>query len=209
MLTEITSIDDAAWRGWLEIYEASLPVGERLPEGYFLHAIQRRATGCPSYVHVLAWPDRDDNGVTVGIANYEFYPAVRTAFLRYLAVREEARGRGCGAAIYQAVVRRAADDGAELVVFEVDPPDSAADAGDRDVAVRRIRWYARHGALALTGVRYTQSDPGLASIPLLLMAHPLVDLSTDEVYARLEQVFGAYLVREPGQGIALTEPAMA
>src|SRR5215472_11343140 len=81
-------------------------------------------------------------------------PGVR--FLEYLAVDADHRSRGVGGVLLDRLRSESAGDdpggpGGPGIVFEVEHPDHGPD-GERDLRLRRIDFYPRHGAAVLGGV---------------------------------------------------------
>ena len=94
------------------------------------------------------------------------------ALLDYYAVRKDLRGKGMGGGFLQALIAGPLK-GMTCVLLEVDDPDCAADAQERMIRERRLRFYLRNGLTdtAVTAVVYGVSyrilvlPVGVASSP--------------------------------------------
>src|SRR5215472_10926659 len=103
-------------------------------------------------------------------------PGVR--FLEYLAVDADHRSRGVGGVLLDRLRAESSGDdpggpGGPGIVFEVEHPDHGPD-GERDLRLRRIDFYRRHGAAVLEGVpcfRAPRLD-GDGTLPYRLMWLP-------------------------------------
>lgn len=102
----------------------------------------------------------DGRGRMLGLAVVHAYPEIRACFLDYIGSDPEARGRGLGRALYEAVRDYAIGKRAKGLFFEVPPNDPAicADANERRTRTARIRFYAGFGAYPILGTRY-ESPP--------------------------------------------------
>ena len=107
------------------------------------------------------------------------------ALLDYYAVAEDARGRGVGSAFLQALMSGPLR-GLSCALVEIDDPDSAADAGDRRIRLRRQQFYARNG-LTDTGVRANVFgvDFRILSMPLPGLRAPIGEAEVRSRYAAL------------------------
>lgn len=89
-----------------------------------------------------------------GTLAYAFFVTLgRRALFDYFAVARKLRGRGIGSRFLQALIAGPLRD-MDCVLLEVDDPDFAPDAAERDTRRRRLAFYLRNG-LADTGVRAT------------------------------------------------------
>ncbi len=94
------------------------------------------------------------------------------ALLEYLAVDAAARSGGVGAVLLQAVLNRAAFEGHDRVVVQVEHPGYG---DDRETRRRRIRFYARQGARVVDTpvdrIVPNRNAPGTTPMLLLDIAH--------------------------------------
>ncbi len=115
------------------------------------------------------------------------------AFLDYMAVRSELRGRGLGSLLFRELVTIASTEkpDAGYLIFEVD--DERKDsAGRYSVNRRRIEFYRRLGARMLSNVEYLFPSPDGPGVPMRLMVYRLQaknELSQQNLRAALENLF--------------------
>ena len=95
-----------------------------------------------------------DDGLVVGGALGEHYPASDSLLLAYLAVRPGFRGAGVGSVILNAVTERWLDPIAPAFIELDDPRHTAPDPGYGDPAAR-LRFYGRAG-VRLLAIPYFQ-----------------------------------------------------
>lgn len=117
-----------------------------------------------------------DDNVLVGFAVFLDLPAVEVVLLEYMAVTGDARGRGIGGLLFDAVVAELAHEEVPCagLVLEVEAPYGAS--GDEEIQrKRRISFYERHGALVVTAAPAYRvpSTMGPEALPFLLMWRPM------------------------------------
>lgn len=182
---EITDINDDLLPSWLDLYETSFPSEEKMLVSTFLRQLKLKAEGRAQDWHMLA--ALDEQGEFVGLLCYQVRADTRVALFWYLATLPELRGGGIGAACYGEVVRRSQQDGAALMLLEVELPEESADA---DLARRRIEFYRRQGAKLLLGVRYMQSVGEHAPpIPMNMMIHPFESITPTQAFEAAKSYF--------------------
>jgi hypothetical protein len=197
-IREITSPTDPLWPAWREIYLASFPPKERMTVAFLEGVLQKKSAGEASQKHMLVLSGREEREEALSIAFYEDEPEAGITFLWYIATRAEARGSGYGAILYADLCRRAREERAKLLVFEVEIPETASARSFEDAAwaSRRIHWYERQGARILQGVQYYQ---GVDSTEQLTEMHLMVDLfeplEAEQIFSRLQAVFGGSLLQ--------------
>jgi ribosomal protein S18 acetylase RimI-like enzyme len=181
---EILSTSDPAWQGWKEIYYASFPISERMSDDFFILMLDDKSNGHARNRHMLALTGRDLEDVK-GMAFYETHEEINAGILWYIAIAEKARNRGMGTYLYQQIAAQAKEDKVDFLVLEVEISEAAGDLADR-----RLAWYRRQGAKLLEGVEYYQEvDTGQPPLPMLLMAHPFVEITAEEAYTRMKPLF--------------------
>jgi GNAT superfamily N-acetyltransferase len=191
-LHSITSITDPCLLPALRIYEQAFPPYEQMTPSFWIQNLLQLPEGRLGFTAAL---NREDGDV-VGMAFYQVTrPALQppVAYLWYLCTRDDLRGQGVGAQIYQRLVAQFFEDGIGAVVFEVERPDVAIAHGadSADLAARRIRWYQRNGARLLQNVDYLQHvDNGLQPTPMHLMIHSQQPLTPDEAFRILTEDAG-------------------
>jgi GNAT superfamily N-acetyltransferase len=148
------------------IYLEAFPPSERVP---FEALVARDGSGAARVEAVL-----EDGGV-VGIVSLAPLATRGWSHLEYFAVAPGRRGAGIGAAVWGTLLDRVrAERGALLL--EIESPHARGLApGEREVRLRRARFYTRLGARQLRVPAFAvpdASDPAAAPLPMLLMAAP-------------------------------------
>jgi ribosomal protein S18 acetylase RimI-like enzyme len=199
LLREIASADDPLLPAWLDLYESSFPPRALLPvervkrelererrrdfeEGILLAACHPGVSGAEALLG-LAWfhVRRFDN----------LFPAYGD--LWYLAVDPNARNRGFGGSLLEAVCRHVAGAGGKALFWAVEHPNWPVSGVREDgpMAARRIRFYQRQGAFLLREVRYFLSLGGPPYLPMHLMVKPLAEeFGTNRIFALAQMEFG-------------------
>ena len=105
-----------------------------------------------------------------------------------LAVFDGQRGKGYGSAFLQALREYYA--GCDGLIVEVERPDKAPDEAEREIRIRRMRFYERAGFFPVPNIEYS-----IWGIPMHLMGLPLgvsagkmgadIDTAMHEIYAML------------------------
>ncbi|HEV7694489.1 MAG TPA: GNAT family N-acetyltransferase [Hyphomonadaceae bacterium] len=102
---------DVLWRGYLEFYETSIP--DEVSEIIWRHLLDPEEA-------ILGFC-ADDGGKLLGIVHYLFHPVTWAAgprcYLEDLFTTAEARGRGVGRALIEAVYKAADEQGADQVYW--------------------------------------------------------------------------------------------
>lgn len=185
---EINFSDDPRWTVWKQIYYDSFPENERMSEDFFLRVFNQKVSGAAEDKHVLIMSKVLETRTNpIGMAYYEFECDLRIAYLIFLATQRGHRNKRYGTAFYAELVKRMKNEGAKLLIFEVEMPELAENT---DWAHRRIAWYRRHGAFVLDGIEYLAAgDMGLPPIPMFLMVHPFAHLDVEEIFSLAKSLF--------------------
>lgn len=115
------------------------------------------------------------------------------AWLDYMAVRPELRGRGLGSLLFQELVKTATSEmpGASYLIFEVD--DDRNDSTRLDsISRQRIEFYRRLGARLLSNAEYLFPSPTGPAVPMRLMVYrlrPGAELSQESLREALENIY--------------------
>lgn len=147
-----------------EIYRSSLPVREQKTRGQ-IEALVRR----PDYLTVLA----EQGGAVLGFCTVFIAEQARCALLEYMAVRSDERDRGLGGRLFEESMAALAELCGHLpVLVEVD--SEREESADREMRIRRKRFYRRLGCRQLKGLDYQLPLPGEGAPPQmdLLVYHP-------------------------------------
>ena len=151
---------------WWTIYRASFPDLERESERVLLDAVATERS--------MAAEARQ-NGGTVGIAATTLLRNPPAVFLSYIATAPGAQGGGIGGAL----LAYAWSEGAQALagsghldaclIAEVEKPVLAERPEDVAHRERRVRFFCRHGGIALSRAYYQPPLSGAAAIPLHLI----------------------------------------
>lgn len=186
-LVELSSRSDPLLPNWLDLYETSFPLNERLLVSSFLHLLEKKEQGQEEGVSLSALLDEEKR--LVGMAAYQILAQPPVGFLWYIAVSPALRGRGLGTAYYQAIVERVFQ-AADVLLFEVEAPEHCTEAEVRRNAERRIAFYQRNGAALLTGIHYLQSvGSHVPPTPMHLMIHARRPVTAPEAFAIARNLF--------------------
>ena len=208
--------DDALW----ELYDCSFPASEREPHDVILKTVRDEAG-----LVVRARSEGKTNGFSVVHLLTGPPPAV---FLVYLAIRPAYRSRGLGSELFEETWRlasaRQADDKptSSGMIWEVEIPELAKTADERDGRRKRIRFFERLGASVMEAQYEQPPVDGKGTVPMHLMFKPaesalpdaaktrsLVDAMYKEKYERQNGI-DAQTIKElrvrfgTGNGVALT-----
>ena len=115
------------------------------------------------------------------------------AWLDYMAVRDDTRGRGIGSSLFREIVRLINRDrkAARWLLFEVDDDREGSDCA-RQTNLRRIEFYRRLGAHLLANVPYRFPNANGLVVPMRLMVYPMrqvSDFTTGVVQRAVQDVF--------------------
>ena len=192
-IREIETAHDTAWEGWNRIYYDSFPENERMSDGYFQSVLQRKANSAETNTHLLVMMPSEEPERVIGMAYYEVDTENQAGFLWYLATQSEQRGQGYGAILYANILQRLRENGARILLYEVEMPALASQESAQQgaLAERRIGWYRRQGAAVLEGVQYFQTvdAPGMEPVEMHIMAQPFAPMDAEQVFASASQSF--------------------
>jgi acetoin utilization deacetylase AcuC-like enzyme/GNAT superfamily N-acetyltransferase len=121
---------------------------------------------------VLLITAEDERGRVLGFASVHYYPSLRYGYLDYVASALDARHRGLGSALYEAVREYLQKKGARGLFMDVpqDDPAVVPDPQRLDLARKRLRFYEGYGALPIVGTRYehVSAEPDARELPFLV-----------------------------------------
>lgn len=196
-LTELTQRTSDLLLPWLDLYETAFPPPLKFLTSIFLDILRDKERRRPCFKTLLAALEGES---LVGMAAYEILRledyAAEVCSLWYLAVAPEARNRGIGTRFYHALLARIPSP---VLLIEVEMPEEASDAPQRQLAERRIAFYRRQGAQRLLGVRYLQTvGPHQPLTPMFLMWHARRPFSPEEAFRVARRLFGNACVYQTG-----------
>lgn len=193
-LVEIVDINDDLLLPWLDLYETAFPPNEKLLVSNHLQLIKDKMQGQARDDFLLAAVDKARE--LVGIMRYELSLEHRVAYLWYLAVLPQKRGKGLGARLYRQLISRLDRSIFRALVFEVEIPEEAKTEEEQSLARRRIEFYHRLGARRLNGIHYLQSVGAHQPVtPMHIMIHPLQPTDADTAFALARDLFGASITQ--------------
>ncbi len=217
-LVEICNPADPLLLPWLNLYETAFPPGERILVSRVLNVLHEQQRGIHRGAHLLAAVEAEDQ--TPGIRPqtsslitkrqitdpslqgiiFDYEPLARkSAFLWYIAVAPGMRGQGLGSWLYHQVLARL-DPSVRAMIFDLEDPREMHTSQEKDIARRRIQFYRRQGARLLGGIRYLQTvGTHMPPIPLLLMVHPIQEISPREAFDLAEEEFGGSILQQVGE----------
>lgn len=189
-LHHITSISDPFLPPWLDLFQTAFPLHEQIQISSLLGALTSREEDRAVFTAALL----EDK--FAGMALHQRREDV--AVLWYLAVHPDFRGQGLGSQLYGMI--RAGYPEARALVYEIERPDQARTAGDREQAERRIAFYRRLGGRVALNLRFWMSVGDWQPKTLMyLVIHPLQPMNPDDALQIFRQLFS--------DGIeSLTEP---
>lgn len=189
-MREIVSAQDPTLEPCKALYLASFPPDERVPDQTFAKVLEPRALGRETFESqtrlVVALVGEELAGfcsfscmIDLNAAAPEHYGVIY-----YMAVVPRLQSTGIGRFMFRAVqsiiatdalCRRAKPMG---LMLEVERPDLAADAADRNLRERRIKFYERNECRLLKRIDYLQPSLAAGRNPLRLHLMAAGDLST-------------------------------
>jgi GNAT superfamily N-acetyltransferase len=171
---DITNLDTALGQQVLAIYAQAFPEAERDPVEAIAASLNPADPGT-EVTHMRALVEHE---AAVGFTLFSSYPEYYLGFLKFIAVREDIRGKGYGPILLQDAMEQLRADGVRAtgwpylgLVLEVERPETAENAQDRQLRERRIQFYRRNGARMIEGVDYIAPPvaAGQPSLPFHLM----------------------------------------
>lgn len=187
-LAELTDPADPLFLAWLDLWETAFPPHERQLVSFYVRLMAAKARGEEEHHHVLAVLGADEQ--FLGMAHYAVIPTVRAGFLACLATVPAGRNQGLGTQAYREIIARLRAAGMQALVYEVDLPAEAGSDEGAALAERRIDFYHRQGARVLQGIQYWQDvGPHQPRTPMLVMVHPLREMTADEAFAMAAELF--------------------
>lgn len=191
-IKELESVADDLLLPWLDLYETAFPPPERVLVSEILSLLRDKSQGLAQSQHLLA--ALEPPGQFVGMAWYELWPK-DVALLGYIAVTPEKREQGIGTQFYQEIVKRIS---LQALFLELEMPEEATSERQRQIALRRIQFYRRLGALRLMGIRYLQTvGPHQPLTPMHLMVHLFQPIDAQAVFELAQAIFGD-MIRQVG-----------
>ena len=200
-LHQISHWKDAALPAVLDLYQTAFPPNEQMRLSWWVGLLNELSLArVPAETERLLFAvvnEAESNDV-VGFSYCEIDKAHQAAYLMYLATRDDLRGQGVGAAVYEKMTELVfIDKKIPLLVFEVEKPEVAALESIKaaEIARRRIGWYQRQGAQLLQGVYYVQSVGWQPELEMDLMFHGATPVSPEQAFMTAAALFGTGLRR--------------
>ncbi len=170
----LTELDTPLGQQVLDIYEQSFPEAERDPVEDVAESL-RNLTPNAEITHLRVLVEEE---VVVGFTYFATYRDYYLGYLKFIAVREDIRGKGYGPILLQDAIQQIRADGKQAtgwpylgLVLEVERPEMAENDIDRHLRERRIQFYQRNGAVMFEAMDYIAPPvaPGQPSLPFHLM----------------------------------------
>jgi len=177
---EFTNLKTKDLPSFLKLYNESFPENERRvykDEKHLAEFMKMKS----SRFHVIA---AMENGILLAFLSYWIFKGY--IYIEHFAVQPESRGKKIGSLMLDLLFKEVSPD----VLIEVEHPDTTE-------AVRRIRFYERHGFRVCKAFNYNQPPYSnkQESLPMLLMTHGSVDLY--DMQSIREMLFEVYNVCSP------------
>jgi ribosomal protein S18 acetylase RimI-like enzyme len=182
-IERLQTCDGTTFREFYEIYAASIVAREQKPEAWICRMVE-----APNY---RVWVIK--GGGHVQGFSILFLAPEGFALLEYMAVAPGLRHQGVGSKLFTETVARAMDRNGQAlpVLLEVDSEREIC--GDREVRVRRQRFYRRLGCLRVAGMHYILPLSGDGAPPemdlLVYSAHGLRQLAKATLEAWLATIY--------------------
>jgi GNAT superfamily N-acetyltransferase len=173
-IRSITELDSRLGQQVINIYEQSFPEAERDPLEDIAASL-RNADPDMELTRLRALIEHD---AVVGFTLFASYKDYYLGYLKFIAVRQDIRGKGYGPILLQDAIQQIRADGWRAtgwpylgLVLEVERPETAENVADRQLRERRIQFYRRNGAVMFDDVDYIAPPvaPGQPSLPFHLM----------------------------------------
>jgi GNAT superfamily N-acetyltransferase len=173
-IRDVTDLHSIAGQQVVAIYEQSFPESERDPVENIAASLSTPAIG-PEVTHLRALVE---NNIVAGFTYFSSYQEHYLGFLKFIAIREDIRGKGYGSILLQDAIKQLRADGVRAtgwpylgLILEVERPETADNKQDRQLRERRIQFYQRNGAALIEGIDYIAPPvaDGQPSIPFHLM----------------------------------------
>lgn len=203
-ICDITELDAPIGQAVLDIYARSFPEAERDPIENITASL-RNSNPDTEVIHLRAFVEQD---VVVGFTYFSSYKEYYLGFLKFIAVREDIRGKGDGPILLTDAIQQLRADGVRAIgwpylglVFEVERPEITENEQDRQLRDRRIQFYKRNGAVMIEGIDYIAPpvNADQPSLPFHLMVLRAVPKYGMQRWLRQKAV-KALLVEGYGEG---------
>jgi GNAT superfamily N-acetyltransferase len=175
----------------VEIYRESFPDSQRVADEMLLRFVPQPQEEPGGWVFHVAEARQGVAGFAVAL----HVSSMSLAYLAYLAVGSEWRGRGIGSALFRSVVAhwsRLRPKPPHWLFLEVERPELAADDDERIRRERRIRFYERLGCQRLDAdFQAPPLGPSLPVVPYWILMLPIrdPDLRPAAVRAALADIY--------------------
>ncbi|GIL11737.1 MAG: hypothetical protein BroJett038_04570 [Chloroflexota bacterium] len=168
-IRDVSDLDTPLGREVLAIYEQAFPEVERDPVENIAASLKNPDPDTDmTRLRALAEENR-----VVGFTYFSTYKDYYLGFLKFIAVRQDIRGKGYGPLLLQDAIQQVRADGRRAtgwpylgLVLEVERPETAESDQDRQLRERRIQFYRRNGAVMIEGTDYIAPPVALGQPPL-------------------------------------------
>jgi GNAT superfamily N-acetyltransferase len=173
-IRDITDLYSPLGQEALKIYERSFPDAERDP----VENIAASLYNPDPEKEVTRFRVLIEQDVVAGFIYFSSYKEYYLGFLKFIAVREDIRGKGIGPILLQDGIQQIRRDGVRAtgwpylgLVLEVERPEMVENDQDRQIRERRIQFYRRNGAVMIKDIDYIAPPiaEGKPSLPFHLI----------------------------------------
>jgi ribosomal protein S18 acetylase RimI-like enzyme len=201
---EIVRPDDPVLPAVRSLYEQSISPSERIPWDWLANTV----SGLPWHSrrsHLIV-ARRDSASSSRGVLGFVAgcYLPQYGGYLSYVAVNPKARGRGIGASLYRALIRRlrrtasAWERDLPCLVWDSRPPSPSDGLEARANWESRLHLFKKIGGYWIEGIQFTSPNylaPGSGDVPLEFFLKPVDTTATDFNEGRLRRIVRGLLKR--------------
>jgi GNAT superfamily N-acetyltransferase len=203
-LRGIVRPDDPGLPRVRDLYERSINLSERIPWDWLTGGIRSTAP-LPRRSHLVVAQRTSGGrgGPALGFVTGMHLPRFG-GYLSYVAVDTRARGRGVGAMLYKALIRRlrhsahASGQSLPFLLWDSRPPSPSDGAEARLNWEARLRLFKKVGGYWVEGIQFTSPNylnPLAGDVPLEFFLKPVEDRRADFTEGRLRRIVRGLLKR--------------
>lgn len=199
---EIVDPLDPTLRGIRGLYERSISPSERIPWAWLAGSV----AAMPWHLrrsHLIAAQRATGRDRLLGFVTGSYLPHYG-GYLSYVAVDPRARGRGVGAMLYRALIRRLRksadllDRELPCLVWDSRPPSPSDGVAARENWESRLRLFKKVGGYWIEGIQFTSPNylrPQAGDVPLEFFLKPVDESAAAFTEGRLRRIVRGLLKR--------------
>jgi GNAT superfamily N-acetyltransferase len=173
-IKEISSLDDTQFQEAYRIYEKVFAPELRIGLGGFARVINSRKLGQDQHIVVASF-----NETVVGMATFGYFQKLNVGFIGYIMIDTQWENKGLGTKLFNNLeesllqdAKRQGKSGPDAVIFEVEKSELAQTDAQRQIDLRRIRFFRSVGGQIINAQYFQPSlGAGLNPVELNLMVH--------------------------------------